>query len=159
MKQRVYIETTFVSYLKARPSRDLIIAAHQQLTHEWWHTCREKFELCASQLVVKEASAGAAEAARLRVEVLTSMTMLDIIDPATALADSLVRAGALPPNAPADALHVAIAASHAIPYLLTWNCRHLANAVMRPFIESVCSQMGLVAPIICNPEELMGTKS
>lgn len=158
MNPRVYIETTFVSYLTARPSRDLIIAAHQQLTHEWWDTCREKFELCASQLVLKEASAGDPEAARLRIEVLTPMTMLDIIDPATDLAELLVKAGALPPNAQADALHVAIAASHGIPYLLTWNCRHLANAVMRPLIESVCSQMRLVAPIICNPEELMGTK-
>jgi len=155
MAQRVYIETTFVSYLTARPNRDVVIAGHQQITHEWWDTCRAKYELCASQLVLQEAGAGDPEAAQERLEVLAKMTQLDITDDATALANDLLAAGALPQKAAADALHIAIAATHGIPYLLTWNCRHLANATMRPLIESVCAGKGLKAPIICTPEELM----
>ena len=155
MKKRVYLETTFVSYLKARPSRDMIIAAHQQLTHDWWDKCRANYELCASQLVVREAGVGDAEAAQERLAVLAAMTMLDITDEGTTLAEELVKAGALPTTAQADALHIAIAATHGIPYLLTWNCRHMANATMRPFIEAGCAARGFAAPIICTPEELM----
>lgn len=159
MKPRVYIETTFVSYLTSRPNRDLIIAAHQQLTREWWDTCRDRFELCISQLVIKEASAGDAEMAKDRLAILGAMTRVEILDDATALADSLVAAKALPAKATADALHIAVAASHGIPYLVTWNCRHLANATMRPVIETACAAKGFKAPIICTPEELLEPKS
>ena len=58
-----------------------------------------------------------------------------------------------------DALHIAVAAMNGIPYLLTWNCRHLANATMRPVIENVCAGKGVRAPIICTPEELLEAKS
>jgi len=159
MKQRVYIETTFVSYLKARPNRDVVIAGHQQITHDWWETCRDRYELCISQLVIQEASAGDPLASQERLEILEPMTRLDIPDEATGLANALVAAGALPSKANADALHIAVAAIHEIPYLLTWNCRHLANATMRPMIESVCASKGFSAPIICTPEELMEMKS
>jgi hypothetical protein len=109
MAERAYIETMVISYLTARPNRDVVIAGHQQSTHEWWDTRRASYELCVSQLVLDEAGAGDAQAAQ----------------------------------------------DQAIPYLLTWNCRHLANAVMRPVIESVCQAKGFKAPIICTPEELL----
>lgn len=155
MLQRVYIETTFVSYLTARPSRDVVIAGHQQVTHEWWDTRRAHYELCASQLVLQEAAAGDPQAAQERLEVLQAMTFLETTTAALALAKELVRAGALPAKAADDALHIAIAATQGVPYLLTWNCRHMANAAMRPLIESVCTRNGLKAPIICTPEELL----
>lgn len=157
MAQRVYIETTFVSYLTARPSRDVVIAGHQQTTHEWWDTQRDRYELCVSQLVLQEAGAGDHQAAQERLDVLQSMIFLETTAEALALAKVLIQAGALPAKAGDDALHIAVAAAHGVPYLLTWNCRHLANAAMRPMIESACASKGLKAPIICTPEELLET--
>jgi hypothetical protein len=158
MAERVYIETTVVSYLTARPSRDLIVAGHQQITHDWWDQRRGDYELCVSQLVLQEASDGDAQAAKDRLVVLATMTLLEIKEEAVDLAEDLVRAGALPPKAENDALHIAVAALHSIPYLLTWNCRHMANATMRTQIETVCASKGFRAPIICTPEEMMEVK-
>ena len=158
MKKRVYIETTFVSYLTGRPSRDLIVAGHQQITHDWWESRRADFELCVSQLVLQEASDGDRQAAQERLDVLATMTVLEIKEEAVELAEELVRAGALPVKAENDAFHIAMAAIHNIPFLLTWNCRHMANAVMRAQIDSVCAAKGFKAPVICTPEELMEAK-
>jgi hypothetical protein len=156
--ERIYVETTLVSYLTARPSRDLIVAGHQQLTHDWWDTRRGDYELCVSQLVLQEAGDGDPQAAQERLDVLATMTMLEIKEVAVELAEELVQAGAVPANAGNDALHIAIAAIHLVPYLLTWNCRHMANATMRAPIESVCASKGFKAPIICTPEEMMEVK-
>jgi hypothetical protein len=158
MMERVYIETTFVSYLTARPSRDLIVAGHQQITHDWWDTRGGDFELCVSQLVLEEAGDGDPQAAQERLDVLATMTTLEIKEEAVELAEELVRSGALPAKTGNDALHIAIAAIHRVPYLLTWNCRHMANATMRAQIESVCASKGFKAPIICTPEEMMEVK-
>jgi|SRR5262249_30281703 hypothetical protein len=155
MAERVYLETTIVSYLTARPNRDVVIAGHQQVTHEWWDIRRENYELCISQLVLGEAAAGDSQAAPERLAVLQSMTVLETTTAALELAKELIQAGALPAKAVDDALHIAVAAAHAVPYLLTWNCRHLANATMRPMIEAVCAAKGMKAPIICTPEELL----
>lgn len=158
MAERVYLETTFVSYLTAWPSREVVIAGHQQVTHEWWETRRSSYELCVSQLVLDEAGAGDAQAAQDRLLVLQPMLVLETKTETLKLAKELLRAGALPAKATNDALHIAIAATQAVPYLLTWNCRHLANAAMRPVIESVCTANGFKAPIICTPEELLEAK-
>ena len=115
MPERVYIETTFVSYLTARPSRDLVIAGHQQITHEWWDTRRGHYELCASQLVLQEAAAGDPQAAQERLDILVMMTLLEATEAALALAKELVQGGALPAKAGADALHIAIGATQGVP--------------------------------------------
>jgi hypothetical protein len=158
MADRVYIETTVVSYLTARPSRDVVIAGHQQVTHESWDTRRQNYELCVSQLVLDESGAGAPEAAEERLSVLRPMLVLETTPEALDLAKELLRSGALPAKAADDALHIAVTATKAIPFLLTWNCRHLANAAMRPVIDAVCKAKGFAAPIICTPEELLESK-
>lgn len=158
MAERVYVETTFVSYLTAWPSRDVVIAGHQQVTREWWTTRAASYELCVSQLVLDEARVGDPQAAQERLKVLQLMLVLETTTDALELAKELLQAGALPAKAANDALHIAIATTKAVPYLLTWNCRHLANAVMRPVIEAVCSGKGFKAPIICTPEELLEAK-
>lgn len=158
MMQRVYIETTVVSYLTARPSRDVIIVGHQQITHDWWDQCRVDYELCVSQLVLQEAGDGDPQAAQERLAVLAKTSLLEITEEAVTLGEELVKVGTLPAKAENDALHIAVAAAHHVPYLLTWNCRHLANAVLRPRIETVCASKGFKAPIICTPEELMEAK-
>ncbi len=89
---------------------------------------------------------------------LLPMLVLETTVESVELAKELLQAGALPAKAAADALHIAVAATRSIPYLLTWNCRHLANAAMRPVIEAVCKAKGYTAPIICTPEELLEGK-
>jgi predicted nucleic acid-binding protein len=157
MHPRVYIETTIVSYLTSKPSRDLIMAGHQQITRDWWDQCRFKYELCLSQLVLREAGDGNAQAAQERLEILATMTILEVTEDVVKLAEEFVQSGTLPAKAGNDAIHIAAAAVHQIPYLLTWNCRHMANATIRAQIEAVCVQLGYKAPAICTPEELMET--
>jgi hypothetical protein len=158
MMERVYIETTFVSYLTARASRDVVIAGHQQSTHEWWDECRGDYQLCTSELVFEEAGGGDPQAAQERLDKLKGMVLLETRREALDLAKELVQAGALPAKAFEDALHIAIAAQQMIPYLLTLNLRHMANATIRPLIETVCANKGYKAPIICTPEELKREK-
>lgn len=155
MKAKVYIETTVISYLTARPNRDVVIAGHQKITRDWWQTCRERFDLVASQLVVREASAGDSRAAQERLERLATLTLLEITDEAVSLAQKLLSTGAVPKKAAEDALHLAIAVTNGVEYLLTWNCKHLANATMRTKIEAVCRSAGYEPVIICTPEELL----
>jgi hypothetical protein len=155
MKPKVYIETTVVSYLTAWSSRDVVIAGHQQVTREWWKTGPGRFEFVASELVVQEAVAGDEVAARDRLTALNSLPLIEISERALTLAQRLVEAGAIPHRAAEDALHIAIAATNGVEYLVTWNYRHLANATMRDQIGDVCRAAGYEPPIICTPEELM----
>jgi hypothetical protein len=155
MKPRVYIETTIPSYLAAWPSRNLIRAAHQQITRAWWEDRRGDFDLFISQLVVRECQAGDISAAADRLNLLRDLPLLEETDDANLLAKHLIAQVPLPLKAAWDAMHVAIAAVNAIQYLLTWNCRHLANAILRKQIESVCREDGYEPPIICTPEELL----
>ncbi len=137
MKSKVYIETSIISYLVNRPSRDLILAAHQQVTHEWWNNRRPKFDLYASQAVMDEASEGDEEAAQLRLKVLRGIPLLELRVEALDLAEMIVRHKALPKKASQDALHIAVAAIYGMDYLLTWNCKHIANAVIRRKLQKL----------------------
>ena len=149
----VYIETSVVSYLTARPSRAVVLAARQALTRDWWRG-RASFQLRVSQLVLDEAGAGDQLMCARRLRALQGIPVLSLTESATRLAKELVRQGALPERATVDAFHIGIAAAHQVTYLLTWNCKHLANATMRSTIETVCRSAGLSPPIICTPEEL-----
>ncbi len=155
MKPKVYLETTIISYLAARPSRDIIIAAHQELTNEWWENRRKRFDLFVSQLVIQEAKSGDKEAARKRLGLLEPIPLLELNDKAISLARILMN-DAIPPKAVEDALHIAVAAIHGMDYLLTWNCKHIANAEKEHAIAAVCRGNNYEPPIICTPEELMG---
>jgi len=158
MKKRVYIETTIPSYLTAWPSRDLIIAAHQQITRDWWQNERVEYELYLSAPVLRESAGGDEEAARLRLESLAEIVELAVTEEAESLADSLRLAVPLPERAAVDALHISVATVSGMDYLLTWNCTHIANATLRSRIESVCRSQGYAAPIICTPEELRSSE-
>lgn len=137
-KESVYLETTIVSYLTAWLSRDLIRAAHQQITQEWWNNRRGDFKVFVSALVINEASAGDAGAAGKRLEALDGVALLDVNLKVENLAKALIANKALPPKAATDALHIAVAAVHGIDYLLSWNCKHIANAEMQVAIERAC---------------------
>jgi hypothetical protein len=154
VKPKVYIETTVVSYLIAAPSRDVIVAAHQQITDEWWKTKRQFFDLFASQLVLRESKAGDKEMAQRRMAALEEAALLEVTEEAVALAEQLISRGPLPRKAAEDAVHIAVAVVNGLDYLLTWNCKHIANAKMRDKIDEVCRLRGYEPIIICTPEEL-----
>jgi hypothetical protein len=156
-KISVYIETTVISYLTARPTNDVVMAAHQLLTKRWWDQQRTVFDLCTSELVIDEARQGDPSAAAQRLAVLTDIPLLDVNEAARKLAGDLVQAMQLPPRALVDAAHVAVSAIHAIDFLLTWNCRHLANGALAPKIEQTCLANGFKSPRILTPEMLSET--
>lgn len=155
MKPRVYIETSIISYLTARPSNDIRAMANQNTTIEWWENRKPDFDLYISEFVIAESSQGHPDAASRRLAVLDGMDELDIPVEARELARALIKEGSLPAKAEIDAYHIAVATVNAMDYLLTWNCTHIANAVMRPKVEAVCRQHGYEPPIICTPQELM----
>jgi hypothetical protein len=155
-RSKIYVETSIISYLAARLSRDLIIAAHQQLTQEWWENRHTDFDLYISQLIVREVSAGDEQAAKKRLELIEQIPLLELNQQALDLAYALVQEGPLAEKASEDALHIAVATVHGMDYLLTWNCRHIANAQMRNAVVTVCRARGYEPPVFCTPEELLG---
>ena len=155
MNSTVYLETSIIGYLASRPSRDLITAANQQLTRDWWDEHREQYDLYVSETVVAECGAGDAQAAQERLDTVGDIAILDVTEDAENLADELVKEIPLPENAEVDALHIAIATVNGINYLLTWNCAHIANAALQPQIEAICRSAGFEPPTICTPQQLM----
>ncbi|MFO1434620.1 MAG: type II toxin-antitoxin system VapC family toxin [Candidatus Competibacteraceae bacterium] len=158
-KKTVYIETSIVSYLTARPSSNLLAAAWQKATVDWWDTQRGRFDLYVSATVIEEAKRGDTQAATRRIEALEAIPLLPITEAVVLLARSLIDEGGIPAKALDDALHIAVSAVHGIDYLLTWNCRHIDNAEMKPIIRRICGAKGYPSPEICTPQELMGVAS
>jgi hypothetical protein len=154
-KASVYIETSIISYLAARPSRDLMIAACQQITTDWWEGSRKSYNILTSDLVVLESREGDMRTAQRRLDLLRGIHAVELTDAAMQLADELTAKGALPRKAQADALHIAIAAVHTIDYLLTWNLRHIDNPAIKPHVREICALDGYRCPEICTPFEIM----
>ena len=155
MMPKLYLETTIPSYLASRPSRDLIVAGHQQITREWWEKQRNRFDIYISQFVLDEAKAGDPKAAHDRMKAIRDLPLLDITPEVEALAFSLLESRVIPRRAATDAAHIAVAAVHGMDFLMTWNCVHIANAAIAKAVERVCRQHGLDCPVICTPEELL----
>jgi predicted nucleic acid-binding protein len=155
-RPKIYIETSVISYLTARPSRDVVVLAHQQLTRDWWENRRSEFEVFASAIVALEAERGDPAAARARIDLLANIPRLSASQAAEGLVPILLRETGLPTKAYADMAHVALAAVHGMQYLLTWNCRHIANAMILRTVVRSCRQLGYEPPVVCTPEELMG---
>lgn len=154
MKSKIYVETTVISYLTALPSADLILAAHQQITRDWWKR-RQRFDLFISQAVLREVGAGDAEAARLRLAAVEGIPVLAIGTDTLELAERFLLRKVIPTKAELDAVHIAVAVVNGMDFLLTWNCAHIANAAIRGKIEETCRDMGFEPPVICTPEELL----
>lgn len=152
----VYIETSIVSYATAWPSRDIQTAAMQQQARDWWSLEGPKFDLVTSQLVVNEASAGDPSAASDRLKLLDGLELVDVGPDAQKLASRIVSAHLMPQKAAADALHVAAAALGGVEYLLTLNCKHIANAHELPRVYELLDSEGLGQLLICTPAEFLG---
>lgn len=156
MTKRVYIETTIPSYLAARPSRDLLQTARQQLTYTWWNNMRQNYDLCISEIVLEEAASGDAAAARRRLPFLQNLPLLDLTETVSDVAKAIMGSGLLPQEAARDAIHIAVSSVHGIDILLTWNCRHIANAAIRKEFRTIVAACGCELPTLCTPEELLG---
>lgn len=156
MKPTVYIETSIVSYYTSRPNRDLIIAARQQQTYDWWNNRIKDFDVFISKMVLEEIADGNTNAAEKRLIVVNNFTLLDLTESVFTLAQELIQSKTMPQEYPEDSLHVAVAAVNGIDFILTWNFAHINNAETKRKIEAFIRNHGYECPVICTPEELMG---
>jgi len=168
MKSTVYIESSVISYqlfviqarpfsyLSSRPSRDVVIAGRQAISHDWWKNLRHRFELRISILVEEEISQGDPVAAKLRIDRIIDIPSLSISDEATKIAGLLLSKNAIPKGSEEDALHIGIAAAQGADYLLTWNFKHINNAETKTSITQLVESCGYICPQLCSPEELGG---
>ncbi|MCD5402146.1 type II toxin-antitoxin system VapC family toxin [candidate division NPL-UPA2 bacterium] len=154
-KPTLYIESTILSYLAARPSRDIIVQAHQQVTWDWWESQREKYELYISEVVVQEIREGDLEAAKRRESFIGNLAILDMSDAVRNLARELAKFLNLPQRAELDALHLSFAIEYGMNYLLTWNCSHLANGLIISRLKEFELETSRLVPVIVTPEELI----
>jgi len=152
----VYVETSIISYLRQTPSSQVVTAARQLLTHRWWDAERTNYQLVVSQYVIDEASAGDPTLAANRLLALDGIPLLPSVPEIPRIANEILSLGVLPLNAQVDALHIAAVAHHRVQYLLTWNCKHIANAKILPRIHGLLTDLGIPIPIICTPEEMLG---
>jgi hypothetical protein len=157
MATTVYVESSIISYLTARPSRDVVVTARQAITIEWWNVRRSAFGVFISVLVEEEIAAGDPEAARMRIEAVAGIPGYAITEHAQALATRLITEKAIPRNNIEDALHIAIAATQGADFLLTWNFKHINNAETKALIARVVEAAGYTCPVLCSPEELGGS--
>lgn len=155
MKEIVYIETTIVSYLVARPSRDLLLAAHQQVTQDWWRDERPAYECITSEEMIREAAQGEAAMVGERMKALKGIFLIGITPEIETLASTFLSTGALPQTMRPDATHLAAATLAKADYLLTWNCKHLANAHVLRRLRKEAEKQGWALPDVCTPLELM----
>ncbi|MFN7351051.1 MAG: type II toxin-antitoxin system VapC family toxin [Dolichospermum sp.] len=156
MSETVYIETSILGYLTARPSRDIIVAANIEITREWWNTRRSDFQLYSSQAVLKETTQGDAKIASQRLEIFSNLSLLNLNQSVLDLAEQFLGRSNLPAKAYIDAVHIAVATVHGIDYLLTWNCKHIANAQIQRKLAEISIDFGYELPILCTPYELLG---
>jgi len=156
MKPTVYIETTIPSYYVARESRNIIQVARQQLTREWWNLRRTDYELFTSQVVLEEAGDGDTQMSCDRIELLEGIPLLEIDEVVEEMALELIKRRIVPEKAARDALHIAVSAVQKMDYLLTWNCKHIANPHIQNRIRACFEEYSLDIPVICTPEEFIG---
>ncbi|WP_448572199.1 type II toxin-antitoxin system VapC family toxin [Trichothermofontia sp.] len=156
MRETVYIETSILGYLTARPSRDLVVAANIEITREWWDTRRSNFQLYSSQAVIRETSQGDSKIASQRLDIIRDIILLDLNQSVLNLAEQFLARSSLPAKADIDAIHIAAATVHSMDYLLTWNCKHIANAQIQKKLAEISLDIGYELPVLCTPYELLG---
>lgn len=155
MKKTVYIESTVISYFVAKPSRDLIVAAHQQITQDWWESALPFLSPYISQFVISEISLGDAVASSARLKAISSFPVLEMTPEIASLANLYFKAINIPAKARSDAFHLAMAAWHGLDFMVSWNCAHIASGRVRAIVKQINGASGLATPTICTPEELM----
>jgi hypothetical protein len=154
-KQSIYLETSFISYLTADPSRDIKILSMQQASLDWWHQVKNNFELFISDIVINEAKLGDLKQADKRLGAIRNIPVIELNEAAVGFADSLIKQEILPRKAFIDALHISYAAFAGVDYILTWNFKYLANAQTEKRVIKACSDFGIASPLICTPFQFL----
>ncbi len=155
MKETIYLETSVVSYYTSRPSRDVIILAHQEITREWWDKVVKKFDIFISEIVIEEASMGDSKLAQRRLKELEGFKYLELNKRVEEVAEIYLKRLDIPEKSFRDATHLAVACVHNIDYLVTWNCTHLANAEVIKKLLKLNKKYNINTPVICTPEYLL----
>jgi hypothetical protein len=155
VKATVYLESSVISYLTARPSKNGLQAERQRLTQLWWRKLRPQFDCYVSDTVIEEICEGELMMAKKRMGAIKNFPRLAVSDDATKLANEILKRGYLPPKAATDAVHVAVAVDGGMDFLLTWNCTHIANAQVERQVAQICAAHEYEFPVICTPEQLM----
>lgn len=155
-KPKIYIETSVISYLVARPSKDLIVAAHQQITYDWWHDELPKMAPHVSEFVYYEAARGDNNLAQRRLNLIKDFEFIEKNTITEDLADEYLQETKLPEKCRLDCLHMAIASIYGMKYMASWNCKHIVNGVITDKISEVNNSYGISTPNIRTPEELYG---
>lgn len=155
IKSKVYIETTVVSYLVARPSTDATLGTRQQVTRQFWENHSDNFEFIVSDVVITEIRQGNKIAAQRRIDAVAGLTVLELSPEAVTLAQELINAGAIPKESQTDAQHIAVAVVNGIEHLTSWNYKHIVNETKRQHIDQVCQAAGYRPTILCTPAELI----
>ena len=150
-----YLESTIPSYLAAHPSRDLIAAAHQQITHEWWRDAPKRFDLCISEAVMDEIRSGDPDAVVRRLAIVDKLPILELNDDVRALVRAYDRKLGLAGRARADLPHFAFAVAYKMDYLVTWNCAHIANGEIVRRLREANVKLNRFTPLIVTPEEIL----
>ncbi|AFW94596.1 MULTISPECIES: type II toxin-antitoxin system VapC family toxin [Nostocales] len=156
MIESLYLDTSIIGYLTIRPSTNLITASNSVITQNWWDTRRENFTLYISEVVLEELARGDQEIATKRLDLISELPLLALNEAVEELAQQFLTKSNLPPKASDDALHIALATVYKVDYLLTWNCKHIANAQIQKKLSQISIQSGYELPTICTPYELMG---
>ncbi|OGT10565.1 MAG: hypothetical protein A3J49_18500 [Gallionellales bacterium RIFCSPHIGHO2_02_FULL_57_16] len=154
---RIYIETSVISYLTSRPSRDLLIAARQEATREWWELRNQVFQPLISNLVIQEVAAGDPDAALLRLQICQTVEQLGIDPAAKELAAKLIEVKAIPSHEEEDALHIALATIAQVEYIATWNFAHMVSPAAKYRLQKHIEQLNFTSPLLATPEELLET--
>jgi hypothetical protein len=156
VNETIYIETSIFGHLTARPTNNLIVAANIKITQDWWDEHRSSFTLYASEVVQNEAAKGDPTIAAQRLKLLQSLMLLELTEEAFELSQAFLSQSNLPSKASNDSLHIALATVYSLDYLLTWNCKHMANAQIQRKLAQISSDLGYVLPVICTPYGLIG---
>ena len=154
-KYKLYLETTIPSYIAARPSRDIVVLAHQQITQDWWDNCKEGYEMYISQIVIEEIISGDPSVANERFSLIEDFHVLDLTNDIEKLTSEYMEYFNFPKHTLRDAFHLAFSVGYEMDILLTWNCKHLANEAIRKKLRTYNESRGLTVPSICTPEELL----
>jgi len=154
----VYVETTVIGHIAGRPHPNPDTASHQRITREWWPTARSRYRLVSSRLTIDECGDGDPTAASERFELLRGIPLLADSLEAESLAMQLVAQLAVPASEPRDALHIALAATNGVQFIVTWNFKHILNPHLQSQIAATCRDAGFVPPVICTPEQLKATE-
>jgi predicted nucleic acid-binding protein len=155
MNPRVYIETTIPSfYHEFRTEPEML--ARRAWTREWWDERRSDFDLVTSEAVIDELAKGDFPQKNDALALIEKVPLVDIDEASADIVEAYIKHHVMPADPAGDALHLALASEHRCDFLLTWNCKHLANANKFAHIRRINGILGLFVPLLVTPLELLG---